>query len=235
MLRVCDCYYWSRYTLDVVNAFKSQGTPIDILQVRFPCFNPMPSNTKPSFQIGNEINDGLLWPVGQISKNGFTPVSQLLHSAATAGRAGGVSKLMIHLADGWDQGTQIWWWGSIQIQGAFTLSDVDIVGVSYYPFYNTKATLSALKSSLTALANLINKSLVVAETNWPQACSGGPTLSETGITSGASGQQTWIADIKNVMTSLPNGHGAGVCEYLCSLVQHTSYLMVSVLGTELDR
>jgi arabinogalactan endo-1,4-beta-galactosidase len=119
---------------------------------------------------------------------------------------------MIHLANGWDSGAQSWWWKGIQIQGAFSLSDVDLVGVSYYPFYNTKATMSSLKSSLTALVGQINKDIIVAETDWPVACSGGPTMSETSIAISASGQQTWITDIKNVLTSLPSGRGVGIRE-----------------------
>ena len=77
-----------RYTQDVVNQFSAQGTPIDVLQV------------------GNEINDGLLWPVGQISVNGLAPVSQLLHSAIdgarTASGASAATKTLVHLANGWD-------------------------------------------------------------------------------------------------------------------------------------
>jgi arabinogalactan endo-1,4-beta-galactosidase len=194
----------------VINSFKNQGTPIDILQARFN-LSCIPFLLK-RVQIGNEINDGLLWPTGQISKNGFNPASQLLHSAASAGRQSSVPKIMVHLADGWDSGSQSWWWKGIQYQGAFSLSDVDLVGVSYYPFYNTKATLSSLKSSLTALVGQINKDIIVAETDWPVACSGGPTMSETSIAISASGQQTWITDIKNVLTSLPSGRGVGIRE-----------------------
>ena len=50
-----------------------------------------------------------------------------------------------------------WWWKGIQIQGAFSMSDVDIMGFSFYPFYNTGATLSALQSSLNTMANTYGK------------------------------------------------------------------------------
>lgn len=51
-------------TKDLVTSFAYHGTPIDFIE------------------IGNEINDGWLWPVGRISVNGFQPALELLHSAA---------------------------------------------------------------------------------------------------------------------------------------------------------
>ncbi|KAL4249699.1 Arabinogalactan endo-beta-1,4-galactanase [Abortiporus biennis] len=151
------------YTQSIVNSFKNQGTPIDILQV------------------GNEINNGLLWPVGEISVNGINPVSQLLNSAINGAKSA----------------------------GALSASAVDIIGVSFYPFYDSGATLSALKSSLTNLANKMNKPIVVAETDWPVACSGG-TLTEPSIPVSAAGQKTWIKDIASVLNGLPNGLGQGI-------------------------
>jgi hypothetical protein len=115
---------------------------------------------------------------------------------------------------------------------------VDLVGVSFYPFYDTKATLSNLKSSLTALIGQINKDIMVAETDWPQACSGGPTLSEKAPGVGVSGQQMWISSIKNVLTALPNGRGVGIREcrasFLCEVDADNSWNF-SLLGAWMDR
>lgn len=58
----------------------------------------------------------------------------------------------------------------------------------------------------------MGKPIVVAETNWPVACSGG-TLTEPSIPVSAAGQETWIKDIKNVLTALPNGLGQGICRF----------------------
>ncbi|KAK7694150.1 hypothetical protein QCA50_001330 [Cerrena zonata] len=179
------------YTQSVVKAFANQGTPIDILQV------------------GNEINNGLLWPVGQIAQNGFSPVSQLLHSAINGAKSAGSPKILLHLANGWNWSGLNSWFSGVFIPGALAASEVDIIGVSFYPFYDSGATLSALKSSLTNLANKMGKPIVVAETDWPVTCSG-VSLTEPSIPVSASGQETWIKDIKNVLTALPNGLGQGI-------------------------
>ncbi|KAI0028406.1 arabinogalactan endo-1,4-beta-galactosidase [Vararia minispora EC-137] len=179
------------YTQSIVSQFQAAGVTIDILQ------------------IGNEINNGLLWPVGKISVNGINPVSQLLHSAVNGARSVASPKIMIHLANGWDSSGLQSFFNNVFIQGAFAKTDLDIIGVSFYPFYDTSATLSALKSSLTMLANTVGKPIIVAETDWPEACSG-VALSESSIAVSATGQATWISDIKNVLSALPNGLGQGI-------------------------
>jgi arabinogalactan endo-1,4-beta-galactosidase len=85
------------------------------------------SPAHPRAQIGNEINDGLLWPVGQISKAGYSAPSQLLNSAAAGVRAaGGSTKIAVHLANGWDSSTLQSWFNGMFIAGAFSSADVDV-------------------------------------------------------------------------------------------------------------
>ena len=67
----------------------------------------------------------------------------------------------------------------------------------------------------------MGKPIVVAETNWPVSCSGGK-VTEPSIPISASGQETWIKDIKNVLTALPNGLGQGICKLTYNLfIAHT--------------
>ncbi|PPQ76522.1 hypothetical protein CVT24_010924 [Panaeolus cyanescens] len=173
------------YTLSTIQTFVNQGIP-----VRF-------------VQIGNEINDGMLWPVGRISVNGFSPISQLLHSAANAVRAASPStRIMVHLANGWDWGGVNWFFNSIFRPGEFATGDFDVVGFSMYPFYNTGATYSALRSSLQ------NTDIMVVETDWPAVCSG-VTMSERSIAISAAGQSTWVAGIRDALSSI-GSRGIGI-------------------------
>ncbi|KZT05654.1 glycoside hydrolase family 53 protein [Laetiporus sulphureus 93-53] len=180
------------YTMEVVQSFLDQGTPIDILQ------------------IGNEINNGLLWPVGEISENGFSPASQLLHSAIQGAKATGENPtILIHLANGWDWSGLEYFFGGIFISGALELSEVDMMGVSFYPFYGTDATLANLSISLTNLVNEYGRTVVVAETDWPVSCPG-VNLSDTSIPISVAGQAEWVADIRSVLESLPDSMGQGI-------------------------
>ncbi|KAL0577635.1 hypothetical protein V5O48_004360 [Marasmius crinis-equi] len=180
------------YTHDLVATFSSQGVPIDFLQ------------------IGNEINDGFLWPTGRISVNGYSPLSQLLHSARNGAKdANSNVKIMVHLADGWKGSGLSSFYQQVFIAGQFATTDIDIFGVSFYPFYNTGATYSALKSSLNTLVSKYNKDVMVVETDWAVSCPG-VTMSEPSIPISAAGQTQWVAGIRDAVASLPNGHGLGI-------------------------
>lgn len=179
------------YTQHVVQSFAAQGTPIDILQC------------------GNEINNGLLWPVGEISVSGIAPVSQLLHAAFQGGLSAGSPTTLIHLANGWDWAGLQSFYGGVFMPGGLSVDQVDIMGVSFYPFYGTNATLANLQSSLTNLVNEYGKPVVVAETDWPAVCEN-VTLSEPSIPVSAPGQEEWTGDIRDVLDSLPGGKGQGI-------------------------
>ncbi|CAK5278370.1 unnamed protein product [Mycena citricolor] len=180
------------YTKSVVAAFSAQGTPIQYLQ------------------LGNEINDGLLWPVGRISVNGYSPASQLLHSAANGAHDALSSvKTVVHIANGWDASGVSSFFNNIFIAGQLSLSDVNAFGFSFYPFYGTGATLAHLQSSLSAVVSKFGKDVMVVETNWPVTCSG-VSLSEPSVAISTSGQETWVKDIRNVLSGLSGGHGIGI-------------------------
>lgn len=66
--------------------------------------------------------------------------------------------------------TQKWWYTSVLAAGPLVAADFDVMGVSYYPFYNPSATLANLKTSLKNMASTWGKSIMVAETNWPVSC-----------------------------------------------------------------
>lgn len=124
------------YTKDLVASFAKAGVAADYIQ------------------IGNEINDGLLWPIGQISVNGFQGASELLHSAAKGVRLGSPNtKVVVHIANGWDAGGVNFFWDGIFTPSAFQPDDVDIMGFSFYPFYGVNATLDALRASLNGVAS----------------------------------------------------------------------------------
>ncbi|OTA36684.1 hypothetical protein BTJ68_03294 [Hortaea werneckii EXF-2000] len=122
------------YTKSVLDEFASAGLALSIVS------------------IGNEITAGLLWPVGDIdTSDGPFNVATLLHAASAGVRESSLAsqpKIMIHLDNGWNWETQKWWYDAVLGENVLTLDDFDVQGVSYYPFYNSEATLSALETSL---------------------------------------------------------------------------------------
>jgi len=181
------------YTLAVSNAFSAASLPVSIIS------------------IGNEITNGFLWPLGALSN--YANIARLLHSASAGIKDSSLStipKIMIHLDNGWDWSTQEWWYKTMLAAGELVLSDFDIMGVSYYPFYNSDATLANLKTSLTNMASTWGKGLIVAETNWPTSC---PSPADSfpsdasSIPFSAAGQTTWVEDVAKVVAGVSGGEG----------------------------
>ncbi|KAI0842267.1 glycoside hydrolase family 53 protein [Hypoxylon sp. FL0890] len=181
------------YTLDSLNAFAAAGISPTIVS------------------LGNEIRSGLLFPTGSTSN--FYNVARLLHSASAGVKDSKLSprpRIMIHLDNGWDWNTQKNWYESALKAGPLATSDFDMMGVSYYPFYNSAATLSNLKTSLTNMANEWGKEIVVAETDWPTSCKSPayPFPSDLkSIPFSADGQTIFMKRVANVLAGVKNGNG----------------------------
>lgn len=115
------------------------------------------SSINPDYiQIGNEINNGFLWPEG--STNNINQMVQLLQSGAKAVRdVNTTSKIMIHHA-----GYKNAEWFFSQIKTV----DYDLIGISYYPTWHGKG-LDTLQTNLISLNTLFKKPIVIAETSYP--------------------------------------------------------------------
>ncbi|KAH9908941.1 family 53 glycosyl hydrolase [Xylariomycetidae sp. FL2044] len=190
-----DSLAWQvyNYTLDVSNQFAAAGIAPSIIS------------------IGNEIRAGLLWPTG--SWENFYNIAQILHSGAWGVKDSDLAtqpKIMIHLDNGWDWGTQEWFYESVLAEGPLTTSDFDIMGVSYYPFYGSDGTLANLKTSLTNMANTWGKETVIAETNWPTSCSSPAYRFPSDLASipfSAEGQTTFMQRLASTVSGIVNFRG----------------------------
>lgn len=154
----------------------------------------------------------MLFPLGSTASS-FSNIARLLHSASAAIKDSNLSttpKILIHLDNGWNWVTQKWWYTTLLAQGTFLTSDFDIMGVSFYPFYNPGATFTALKTSLTNMASTWAKMIVVSETNWPVSCPS-PAYSfpsdQTSIPKSAPGQTTFVQSVASVVSSISTGGG----------------------------
>jgi len=107
-------------------------------------------------QIGNEINNGILWPDGNISN--LAKMKELLAAGVKAVRDQNPStKIMMHYA------------GHQEAFGFFDKIkdlDYDLMGLSYYPFWHGK-NMDSLVFNLKILGDTFGKSIVIAETAYP--------------------------------------------------------------------
>lgn len=176
--------------------------------------------------LGNEVRNGMIWPLGRVSVDvepqsartaNFTNLATLYAAAREGVRdavATGVHapQVMIHIDNGYNLTLQQRWFEALTATGKVSRSDWDVIGLSFYPFYGTAATLSNLKKTMRWLANKYSKPIHVVETDWPAICEGesAPALSEPSIPASVAGQLLWGREVMKALESVPKGLGQGV-------------------------
>jgi arabinogalactan endo-1,4-beta-galactosidase len=171
-------------------------------------------------QIGNEITSGMLWTnaagatIGKVSGSYNTSWSQLgqlmtaavqgIHDAATAA---GVTmpKVIVHIDRGGDWSTTQWFFENLNYQGV----PYDMIGESYYPFYQGSPT--NLNICLSNAAVEFGKPIIVAEDAFPytNTCPSAWLSQLYGYPPTPAGQVSFIATLASIVESVPNHLGAG--------------------------
>jgi arabinogalactan endo-1,4-beta-galactosidase len=203
------------YTYNTVTSFNAAGVMPDIVQV------------------GNETNNGMLWPTGELVYTGTTAQQQaswaaygsLVNSATAAIRAaqpaGPRTLISLVIGNGNSSGEPQYFYGNLTNPswGNVAASSFDIMGVDYYPSKNTDIT--TLSSNLTALANTFNKKIMVMETDAPwenSSVAHDPTYAET-----QAGQAAYLSALAAKVQALPNNDGMGLLYWYPEAVQVPGY------------
>lgn len=187
------------FTYDAMMYFKSRGVTPNMIQ------------------IGNEINNGMIFEDGRIVWNDSTSYDRLalLLKAGINGakRADQYVKTIIHLADG----------GKFSIFDDFFKEitnrnvNYDIIGASFYPFYH--GTLDRLQDNLDKISAKYNKPVFVAETSYAYTQMSHPNASNIfgsnqeengGYLATIQGQATALRDVIEVVANVPHNKGLGI-------------------------
>ncbi len=165
-------------------------------------------------QIGNEINNGMLWPVGRVGSGpgAYDELIRLLSAGVNAVReADPGAKVMIHIADN----------GTKAVEDFFDQVapkvDFDVIGLSYYPYWH--GSIAELRATLDAVAARYGMPIVIAETAYPftdknadstpNSFSGEDPLAG-GFAVSVQGQATEIRDVMAALAAVPDGRGIGL-------------------------
>lgn len=117
-------------------------------------------------QIGNETNDGMLWPDGKISSGNAKKYAELVNKGYDAVKSiNSSSKVIIHLGAGANNTTCRWVFDSLKTYGA----KWDVIGVSLYPGVNNWETYTDLcLANLNDMISRYNKEVMICETGMAQ-------------------------------------------------------------------
>ncbi len=165
-------------------------------------------------QVGNEITQGMLFNYGKVSGSDNTSWSQLgqLMKAAVQGiqdassaHGFAVPKIIVHIDRGGDWSTTKWFFENLIYQGV----PYDIIGESYYPFYQGSPT--ALNTCLSNAAVEFGKPIVVAEDAFPytNTCPSAWLGQLYGYPPTPAGQASFVATVGQIIRNVPNNLGYG--------------------------
>jgi Arabinogalactan endo-1,4-beta-galactosidase len=179
-------------------------------------------------QIGNEVDNGFIWPVGKVFKSsekevigGEEAFVALLKEASAAVRANDPNKanakkkikVMIHVANGGDNAH----FRQVFDPIAQAKVDFDVIGLSFYPYWHGK--VGDLAGNMADLAQAYGKEMIVAEIAYPYTLdnydetpnSFGPGLEKQGgYKASVQGQTSALCDIIAAAAGAPDGKGIGV-------------------------
>jgi arabinogalactan endo-1,4-beta-galactosidase len=142
----------SAHTTDVLNQLKTAGV------------------TPEWVQVGNETNNGMLWPEGKASTN-MNNYAQLVNAGYDAVKAVfATAKVIVHVSNGWDNSLFRWNIGGLIDNGA----KFDMIGMSLYPSYVAAGWASANQQCLANMNDMVaryNKEVMVVEVgmSWDNA------------------------------------------------------------------
>jgi arabinogalactan endo-1,4-beta-galactosidase len=188
------------YTGNVITRLKQAGALPDIVQV------------------GNEIDAGMLWPLGQLIYAGpdtsasWDRFTRLLKAGIRGVRGalvpGDSVRIMLHYSQGGNSGGTQWFFDHVNAGGV----PYDLIGLSYYPWWH--GTLAALQANLRATALRYGRDIVVVETSYPWRAGGweGMATNRAAMTwpVSAPGQAQFLQDVLEAVAATPDGHGVGL-------------------------
>ena len=119
-------------------------------------------------QVGNETNDGMLWPDGKASTN-MANFAQLVSAGYDAVKAVfPVAKVIVHLSNGYDNSLYRWMFDGLTANGA----KFDVIGMSLYPTAANWSTLDAqCLTNMNDMVSRYNKPVMMVEVgmSWTNA------------------------------------------------------------------
>jgi arabinogalactan endo-1,4-beta-galactosidase len=209
------------YTQQVISAFASQGTPVDMVSIGNEVTNGMlwaPSTAPPGVNFGcsGPGVGGLGWTTNTTA-TGWSNFTALLKAGVAGAQAGNPARhkllVAIHTDLGGNNARAQVFYSNLETAGV----PFDVIALSYYPIF--QGPLSALHANLDELAGQFGKPLIIAENQYSWTLANGDALGNStwqtsqlidGYPASPGGQLSIVNDELSMLASLPHGLGAGL-------------------------
>ncbi|MHA7210057.1 glycoside hydrolase family 53 protein [Arthrobacter sp. MDT1-65] len=200
-----------RHTSEVLTALKDAGATADAVQV------------------GNEINPGMLWPLGQtwdvvpgdgVDGARWDDLALFLSAGSRAVKDVDASTdVILHLTNiNNGVGGLTWWFDEVTARGV----QFDTIGLSYYGYWH--GSMADLQNAVTTLSARYDRDVLVVENSYPFTLADDPvdpwenvialgTQLVPGYPATPEGQAANFRAVQDVVASAPGGRGIGVVSW----------------------
>lgn len=145
-------------------------------------------------QVGNEVDDGMLWPTGLASSNMANFAGYVLSGYNAVKSVSPTTKVIVHVSNGFNNTLFRWVFDGLKANGA----KWDIIGMSLYPTTSNYTTLDAqCLANINDMVSRYGTPCMVVEV--------GMEADQPAIT------RSFLTDIITKVNSVANGNGLGVC------------------------
>lgn len=166
--------------------------------------------TPAEVQVGNEISNGMLWPLGRVPE--WDNLARFIQAGARAVKAvSPESQVVLHLDAGGDNARCQRWFDAMLARGV----SFDVIGLSFYPVWH--GSLAALQQNMNDLSQRYAKPVIVVETAYPWTTANGDDQNNIYTSTGAetfpmtpAGQQAFLTALWQTVKAVPQQRGAGV-------------------------
>ena len=160
-------------------------------------------------QVGNEITNGMVWPVG--STDNWDNLAALIKEGYRATKTIDSSiKVVLHYDNGGNHSGTVSWFDNALSRGV----QWDTIGLSYYPLWH--GSLSDLDANMDSVSARYDKDVLIVETAYPWTSQNGDSQpnvwTDTGPVShpmSPAGQEQFLSDLVSRIRAVPNGRGKG--------------------------
>lgn len=191
------------YSKDIMAQLVAQGTPPDMVQV------------------GNEINNGMLWEIGRLATIGNFAKLQAAGALGIQDGKGSATMppIMVHVAKDMGASACVTWYKNFIAAGGW----VDTIGLSYYPMWH--GSQSDLANTIKALRSAFSWApvyVVEAAYYWSPNTAGYSGSSQLPYAQTPAGQAAFLAATKNTVVA---AGGSGVFYWGAFWAQSSKWLV----------
>ncbi|MEX2601772.1 MAG: glycosyl hydrolase 53 family protein [Balneolaceae bacterium] len=177
------------YTRDTITAFREAGVMPDMVQP------------------GNEIRNGMLWPIGRLPENwdNFAALIKAGIDGVDAGRGTAPRPLMmVHYDQGADAAGSKVYYDTFHSYGIA----YDVIGLSYYPWWH--GSLLELRENLLSLVRNYDQDIIVVEAayNWRPGEYEDPSTAP--FPESPEGQREYLESVNDILLSIGSEQIKGI-------------------------